>query len=74
MFSLPKRARVEANIHDVNGRLVRRLLNGYDGPGERRLHWDGRTSSGAPALQGVYFLALHADGQALGERQVVVVR
>ncbi len=74
LMPLPERARVEVGIYDVRGRLVRRLFDGYDGPGQRRFHWDGRTSSGVHASQGVYFITFRADGQTVGNRKVVIVR
>ncbi|MGH7725777.1 MAG: CARDB domain-containing protein [Candidatus Eiseniibacteriota bacterium] len=71
---LAERSRLEASVYDVRGRLVRRIFDGYDGPGERRLRWDTRGSDGAAVPAGVYFFALLADGRSLGERKLVVVR
>lgn len=59
-------APVRLTIHDVRGRLVRRLVSPLDGvraAGEHRVAWDGRDASGRPAPAGVYAVMLEAQGQ-----------
>lgn len=56
---LPSQRWVSLEIHDVRGRLVRRLLDGPAGPGMHRLDWDGRCDLGKPTEQGIYFCRLN---------------
>ena len=47
--------RVTLRIFDVGGRLVRTLVNGNEGPGEKAVTWDGQDARGQPVASGVYF-------------------
>lgn len=53
--SAPGRGTVTVRIHDVRGRLVRRLHEGPLPPGPRDIAWDGRDDRGGIAPPGVYF-------------------
>jgi FlgD Ig-like domain/IPT/TIG domain/Beta-propeller repeat len=61
-YSLPRVTLVRIVIYDVNGRLVRRLVDGIEPAGERAATWDGRDDRGAFVGSGVYVYALEADG------------
>ncbi len=58
---------------DPQGRFVRRLASGAQGPGTRRLAWDGRDAGGRAVPAGVYFVRAGLDGQA-STQPVTVVR
>jgi len=49
-------------IHDVTGRLVRRLTGGWQPSGTRLLLWDGRDDGGAPLPSGVYLATARSAG------------
>lgn len=49
---------VELAVYDVQGRLVRTLLNEFLSPGNYTVRWDGRRSDGATAASGTYFCRL----------------
>lgn len=53
-FELARPGPVEVAIHDVRGRLVRRLGAGWLDLGEHALAWDGRDEYGTPQPSGVY--------------------
>jgi len=53
-FTLAREGRVEVNIYDVRGRLVRQLSR-TDAPGEVVLEWDGLDAAGRALGAGVYF-------------------
>jgi hypothetical protein len=68
-------ARRELRIHDVTGRLLRRLSPG-DGaadPGVVRVAWDGRDDRGRPVAAGIYFVVLRLD-ESTWTRKVLRVR
>ena len=46
---------VTLDIYDVNGRLVRRLVEGAVGTGRQSVHWDGRGNDGHGVGSGIYF-------------------
>ncbi len=49
---------VQLSIYDVEGRLVRSLIDAKLPPGEFEARWDGRTNGGGQAAAGVYFYRL----------------
>ncbi|MBU1676554.1 hypothetical protein KKA85_12340, partial [bacterium] len=58
-FELPARAAVGLRIYDLEGRLVRALLDGAPrDAGPHEVVWDGRDAHGADAPSGVYMYRL----------------
>ena len=58
--------RVTMHVHDVRGRIVRRVFEGSLGAGEHELRFDGRNDRGAPLPSGVYFARVTTNaGQAV---------
>jgi len=53
---------VSLMIYDVNGRLVRTLVDREDAPGEKTVNWDGKDDRGMAASSGVYFYRLVTPG------------
>lgn len=72
-FSLSRPARVRLHVYNVAGALVRVLADGYFGPGEHRVRWDGRDGSGRNVGSAAYFVRLTADGRS-ESRKVVLLR
>jgi len=57
---VPGGARVTLRVFDVEGRLVRTLVDGFEVEGERTALWDGSDSRGYPVASGLYFYRLEA--------------
>jgi hypothetical protein len=58
-------------VFDAAGRVVRRLADRVlDASGT--LTWDGRTTSGAPAVPGIYFVRVEGNGRAETRRLALV--
>ena len=55
-YSLAKGGPVELLLYSVDGRRVRTLGNGVQGPGEYTLTWDGRDDHGGQVAAGIYYL------------------
>lgn len=66
VMSLPRAGKAEVRIHDVLGRLVKRLEIGAGVAGENRITWQGIDEQGREVASGTYFAALHLDGVATG--------
>ena len=72
-FSLPSPQRVHLGIYDLSGRLIRQVTAGMQGPGVHQIVWDGKSSSGGPVANGVYFAKLTTP-QARHVSRIVVLR
>jgi hypothetical protein len=69
-YDLPRASRVVLQVLDVNGRVVRRLLDADVAAGQRHAEWDGRTDAGDPVAPGVYVIQLRGDGVRSARRLV----
>ena len=72
-LGLPASGRVELNVYDVAGRLVRTLYDGETQDAGLRLMWDGRDDSGDNVGSGVYFCRARF-GQVVVSRKMTLVR
>jgi hypothetical protein len=61
-FELPAQAHVALRVYDVNGALVRTLVNDDRPAGAYTVQWNGRNDAGDPASSGVYFYRIEASG------------
>jgi flagellar hook assembly protein FlgD len=64
--------RVELSIYDLQGRLLRQLVEGYQFTGEYTQIWDGRDASGSMLPSGTYFYRLQA-GRFRAQKKMVVL-
>jgi hypothetical protein len=72
-YSLPEGWRsARLSVHDVAGRLVRRLDPATGARGFLAVDWDGTTSSGERVASGVYFVRLEVDGAVATQRMVLL--
>ena len=69
-FVLPAAATVRLEVFDVRGRSVRAHEPGLLAAGEQSLAWDGRSSDGAAAGPGIYYLRVTGPGIEFSRRVV----
>jgi len=58
--------------NDLQGRLVRKLLDEEMSPGFREVAWDGRDEGGRAAASGVYFYELRAGKNTVTKKMVLL--
>ena len=61
-FSLPRAQDVSLRVYDVQGKLVRTLVDGHQGAGVHEVAWRGRDDRGGEVASGLYFYRLRSDG------------
>ncbi|HET7224331.1 MAG TPA: FlgD immunoglobulin-like domain containing protein [Candidatus Eisenbacteria bacterium] len=71
-FTLPAAAPVRLELHDPQGRLVRRLIEGRVEPGVHELAWDGRDEARRALPPGLYFLRFECPLGSRVERLAIV--
>jgi secreted PhoX family phosphatase len=55
-------------VHDVDGRLVRSLVDGPASAGRHVVSWDGRTDGRSLAASGFYFVRLETRGRSVSRK------
>jgi flagellar hook assembly protein FlgD len=60
-------------VHDIQGRVVKRLINGILSPGNYRTRWDGCNAQGESVSSGIFFYHLQV-GSHLKSGKMVLLR
>jgi hypothetical protein len=71
-FELATAAWVTVEIHDLQGRTVRRLLAADLPPGRYELRWDGRDDAGRSLPPGIYVYTLRRGDQAATDQLLLL--
>jgi hypothetical protein len=69
-FRLESTSPVIMRVHDVTGRLIRRIDAGLYPPGTYILRWDGKDDRGRNAGSGIYFISLDTGRAKLSNKVV----
>ena len=70
-FAVPRTQHVRVTIHDLQGRLVRTLVDGTRQEGRHELRWAGETDAGDRAASGGYIYRLQTEERVLGRTMVL---
>ncbi|GEM_PF-571793 len=68
-YALPKASNVRLMIFNVQGQLVRTLVDMQQPAGFRRVKWDGRSDAGEPVAGGVYLFRMEAGDPSTSSGQ-----
>ncbi len=71
-FTLAERSRVRIAIYDLNGQLVRILLDEVLEAGSHQVTWDGRLPDDLRAPAGIYFYKITANGQSATRKMILL--
>jgi M6 family metalloprotease-like protein len=71
-FSLPERAWINLSIFNVEGKLVRTLIDGTLSGGFKEVEWDGRDWRGNPVGSGVYLYRLKAGKHVIVQKMILL--
>jgi hypothetical protein len=71
-FGIPSPVHVKLDIYDVNGRLVRNLIDEVKTTGTWQVQWNGNDSAGHAVATGVYYCRLEAGSRVEMKKLVLV--
>jgi hypothetical protein len=71
-FVLPQRIHTNLSIYNVEGKLVRKLVDEVLDEGFKEYVWDGKDSRGTALSSGVYFYRLRAGKDILTKKMVLL--
>jgi len=74
-FELPEVAEIRLSVTNLAGQEVRVLVQGVHQPGQYRVVWDGRDTTGQDVASGVYLYRLEVVGRGIVEtKRMALVR
>jgi hypothetical protein len=72
-FAVPQDTEITLAVYDVEGRLVKMLVDGRQRGGEwLSVTWDGRSDRGSQVASGVYFYRLTASGTTMTKKMILL--
>lgn len=73
-FNLETSGPAEVDIHDVGGRLIRRVTSGQHPAGAHTATWDGYDASGQRVAPGTYFSTLTTGAARITRKMTFLPR
>ena len=71
-YRLKSSGNVKLFIHDVKGRIIKKLINENQEEGFYNTTWDGTDKSGNKVSSGIYYYVLRANGKKIVKKMVVL--
>ena len=71
-WALPQSGVVRLRVHDVAGRLIRTLQDGWMPAGEHSVEWDTRDDHGELVRPGLFFVRFESAGRSIGQKVVLL--
>jgi hypothetical protein len=72
-FGLPKESQASLKVYNINGQLVKTLIDEKLDAGRHTCQWDGKDQNGREAGSGIYFYRLSA-GDYTSTKKMTVIR
>lgn len=71
-FSIHKPSRAKLEIYDINGNLVKSLINGHLHQGNHKVIWNGQDENNRKVASGVYFYKLSQDEKEQTKKMIML--
>jgi hypothetical protein len=69
-YELKRPETIKINIYDINGRLVRELINEEKNTGHYSINWDGKDNSGKIIASSTYFYQIQAGSYTQAKKMI----
>ena len=71
-FELANSELVSLNVYDVNGYLIKNLINKEKNPGQYNVNWNGNNSANENVAGGVYFYRIDTDSYSSTKKMILL--
>lgn len=71
-YYLPERVRLRLKVYNVEGGLIKTLVDGLESEGPKNVTWDGKDARGNPVGSGVYFYRLEAGREVQTKKMILL--
>ena len=73
-YAIPRNTHIELAIYNIQGQLIRTLLNGEEMAGTHTIIWDGKDNEGKKLGTGIYFYQLKETNGIKKARKMLILR
>ncbi|MDP2172401.1 MAG: FlgD immunoglobulin-like domain containing protein [Candidatus Cloacimonadaceae bacterium] len=70
-YTLKEAGRVNIDIYNMKGQLVRSFKAEHNTPGYYQVSWDGRDTSGNPSSSGVYLYRMTSGNYSASKKMIL---
>jgi hypothetical protein len=71
-FNIKEQVKTEIKVFDLQGKLIKTLLNTYKSPGKYKLRWDTTDNEGSYVKPGTYFIRIKTGKYIMTKRVIIV--
>lgn len=71
-YFIPKSGKVEIMVFDMNGRLIKKLLNQIQNQGRHKINWNGTNNNGAKVSSGFYVYIIKYETKVLSKKMILI--
>ena len=73
-YSIPEQGNVKIIIYNINGEIVRNLLNSHINPGLHFINWDGQDNAGNIVGSGIYLYQIQIKGVFSEMKKMILLK
>jgi|WetSurMetagenome_2_1015567.scaffolds.fasta_scaffold14181_1 hypothetical protein len=71
-YQIPKTSTVRVRIYDINGQLIKELLNETQPVGEYKVTWNGTNEKNISVVSGVYIYTVSSNEQIVSKQMILL--
>jgi len=72
IYQIPNTSNVKVRIYDINGQLVKDLLNETQPEGEYKIIWNGTNDKNVNVVSGVYIYTVSSNEQIISKQMILL--
>ncbi|NIR50570.1 T9SS type A sorting domain-containing protein, partial [candidate division KSB1 bacterium] len=72
-YTVPQSGRVRLNIYNIQGQVIRTLVDAERASGDYQIRWDGRDARGLAVGSGVYLLRIRV-GEGTAVKKIMLLK
>ena len=72
IFGLTEDTYLNIFVHDIMGKQVKQIVNGYQMAGQNLIQWDGTDNKGEAVSAGVYFYSVETEGYLETKKMILL--
>ena len=71
-YQIAKPSGIKVSVYDINGQLVKQILNEFQMEGEHHVLWDGTDQKNTMVTSGVYVYVVSADNSIISKQMLLI--